>query len=337
MAQLPVDTTSSWSGISGSRNSVGPRSPLRFKSPDAGAHGMADLICLRAGLRSSPSLPRSSSTRAPPPASQSQVTVRFTSPLFCCAKLCKSRPLLAAALEVSKDGSSADLANSLPCKGAVETLRSADAVCFDVDSTVILDEGIDELADFCGAGKAVAEWTAKAMTGTVPFEEALAARLSLIKPSLSQVEECLKKRPPRISPGMADLVKKLKSNNIDVFLVSGGFRQMIKPVAFELGIPPENIIANQLLFGTSGEYAGFDPAEPTSRSGGKAKAVQQIKKDRGYKIVVMIGDGATDLEARQPGGADLFICYAGVQMREPVAAEADWVVFYFQELITKLP
>lgn len=45
--------------------------------------------------------------------------------------------------------------------GAIETLRNADAVCFDVDSTVILDEGIDELADFCGAGKAVAEWTAK--------------------------------------------------------------------------------------------------------------------------------------------------------------------------------
>ena len=49
-------------------------------------------------------------------------------------------------------------------------------------------------------------------------------------------------------------------------------------MAFELGIPAENIIANQLLFGTSGEYAGFDPTEPTSRSGGKAKAVQQIKQ-----------------------------------------------------------
>lgn len=39
--------------------------------------------------------------------------------------------------------------------------RSADAVCFDVDSTVCLDEGIDELAEFCGAGKAVADWTAR--------------------------------------------------------------------------------------------------------------------------------------------------------------------------------
>lgn len=43
----------------------------------------------------------------------------------------------------------------------LEIWRNADAVCFDVDSTVCLDEGIDELADFCGAGKAVAEWTAK--------------------------------------------------------------------------------------------------------------------------------------------------------------------------------
>ncbi|KAJ1276497.1 hypothetical protein BS78_05G219200 [Paspalum vaginatum] len=293
---------------------------------------MAGLTSVRAGTRSLPC------ARRPSAAQSARVAVRFTSRPFGSARLREDRRLLAAAaMEVSKDGSSGVLADTQPSTGAIETLRDAGAVCFDVDSTVILDEGIDELADFCGAGKAVAEWTAKAMTGTVPFEEALAARLSLIKPSLSQVEECLKKRPPRISPGMADLIKKLKANNTDVFLVSGGFRQMIKPVAFELGIPPENIIANQLLFGTSGEYAGFDPTEPTSRSGGKAKAVQQIKKDHGYKAVVMIGDGATDLEARQPGGADLFICYAGVQMREPVAAEADWVIFDFQELITKLP
>lgn len=106
----------------------------------------------------------------------------------------------------------------------LELWRSVDAVCFDVDSTVCLDEGIDELAAFCGAGKAVAEWTARlnhltensqiisafkfsllievlnftrAMSGSVPFEDALAARLSLFKPSLSQVENFLEQRPPR--------------------------------------------------------------------------------------------------------------------------------------------
>nr|TKW29101.1 hypothetical protein SEVIR_3G373801v2 [Setaria viridis] len=111
---------------------------------------------------------------------------------------------------------------------------------------------------------------------------------------------------------------------------------MIKSVALELGVPHENIFANQLLFGTSGEYAGFDPTKPTSRIGGKAVAVQHIRQKCRYKSLVMIGDGATDLEARQPGGADLFICYGGVQMREAVARKADWVVSDFTELMAYL-
>ncbi|GMN54281.1 hypothetical protein TIFTF001_023417 [Ficus carica] len=227
--------------------------------------------------------------------------------------------------------------NGKEFKGGVLGLwRSADAVCFDVDSTVCVDEGIDELAEFCGAGKAVAEWTAKAMSGSVPFEDALAARLSLFNPSLSQVQEFLEKRPPRLSPGIDELVKKLKANNIDVYLISGGFRQMINPVASILGIPPANIFANQLLFGSSGEFIGFDKDEPTSRSGGKAKAVQQIRKAHNYKTLVMIGDGATDLEARQPEGADMFVSYAGVQLRGTVAEKADWLVFDFKDLISTL-
>ncbi|KAM6550736.1 hypothetical protein CsatB_000544 [Cannabis sativa] len=226
--------------------------------------------------------------------------------------------------------------NTQPSKGVLKLWRNANAVCFDVDSTVCVDEGIDELAEFCGAGKAVAEWTARAMSGSVPFEEALAARLSLFNPSQSQVQEFLEKRPPRLSPGIDELVKKLKANDKDVFLISGGFRQMINPVASMLAIPPVNIFANQLLFGSSGEFLGFDNSEPTSRSGGKAKAVQQIREAHNYKSLVMIGDGATDLEARKPGGADLFVCYAGVQHRAAVAANADWLVFDFKDLISCL-
>ncbi|KAK4749614.1 hypothetical protein SAY87_027063 [Trapa incisa] len=226
--------------------------------------------------------------------------------------------------------------NTSPTKEVLDLWRGADAVCFDVDSTVCIDEGIDELADFCGAGKAVAEWTARAMGGSVPFEEALAARLSLFSPTLSQVQDFLEKKPPRISPGIDELITKLKANETDVYLISGGFRQMINPVAATLRIPRENIFANQLLFGRSGEFLGFDTNEPTSRSGGKATAVKEIQKERGYKKLVMIGDGATDLEARRLGGAAVFICYAGVQLRDGVAAKADWLVFDFKDLVRSL-
>ncbi|MBA0703809.1 hypothetical protein Golax_016108, partial [Gossypium laxum] len=208
----------------------------------------------------------------------------------------KSLDSVAASIQPLEASTAGNTDNRQPSKEVLELWRSADAVCFDVDSTVCVDEGIDELAEFCGAGKAVAEWTARAMGGSVPFEEALSARLSLFKPSLAQVQDFLDKRPPRISPGIEELVKKLMARNTDVYLISGGFRQMINPVASILGIPQENIFANQLLFGSSGEFLGFDANEPTSRSGGKATAVQQIRKVKGYKALVMIGDGATDLE-----------------------------------------
>lgn len=104
----------------------------------------------------------------------------------------------------------------------LELWRNADVVCFDVDSTVC----IDELAEFCGVGKAVAGWTYrlifhisfsvlqfifyvvepgqlilvlldKAMGGSVPFEVSMSGVLSLFKPSLAQVQEFIEKRPPR--------------------------------------------------------------------------------------------------------------------------------------------
>ncbi|XP_075490931.1 phosphoserine phosphatase, chloroplastic-like [Primulina tabacum] len=57
--------------------------------------------------------------------------------------------------------------NTGPSKEILEVWRAANAVCFDVDSTVCLDEGIDELAEFCRAVKAVADWTARAVSGSV--------------------------------------------------------------------------------------------------------------------------------------------------------------------------
>ncbi|KAL8139553.1 hypothetical protein V2J09_005574 [Rumex salicifolius] len=242
----------------------------------------------------------------------------------------------ASAMQPTQSSTEDRFDNRSPSEEVLELWRTADAVCFDVDSTVCIDEGIDELADFCGAGKAVAELTSKAMNGSVTFQEALAGRLSLINPSLAKLQEFLESRPPRISPGISDLVKTLKDKKKEVYLVSGGFRHMINPVASILGIPLDNIFANQLLFDDSGRFLGFEKDEPTSKSGGKAVAVQQIRKAHAYNTMVMIGDGATDLEARQPGGADLFICYAGVQHREAVADKADWLVFDFKDMISKL-
>lgn len=71
---------------------------------------------------------------------------------------------------------------------------------------------------------------------------------------------------------------------------------MIDPVASELGIPAENMFTNKLQFYFDGEYAGFDTNQPTSRSGGKAEAINAIRKELADDaFITMIGDGATDL------------------------------------------
>jgi hypothetical protein len=88
---------------------------------------------------------------------------------------------------------------------ARQTWRKANAVCFDVDSTVVTEEGIDVLAAYCGAGEAVAELTRKAMGGS------LAERLALVKPTQSLLDACLREHPLSLTPGMKQLADALHS------------------------------------------------------------------------------------------------------------------------------
>ncbi|MBA3846462.1 MAG: phosphoserine phosphatase SerB [Planctomycetes bacterium] len=215
----------------------------------------------------------------------------------------------------------------------IDLLRRARAVCFDVDSTACADEGIDVLAAFKGVGPQVAALTANAMGGAVKFEDALAARLALIQPSRTDVKRCLAAHPPRLTPGFADLVARLRARGAEVFLISGGFEQMIAPVAAQLAFDADHVIANRLRFTADGAFAGVDPACPTARSGGKAVALAGLRA-RGLSPLVMIGDGVTDLEARPP--ADCFIGFGGVVVRPIVRDRADWFVTGFAELSAAL-
>jgi len=218
-----------------------------------------------------------------------------------------------------------------PNDSILRILRTCDAVCFDVDSTVIQDEGIDVLADFKGAGEAVAALTKQAMGGQVLFQDALKGRLDIIQPSKSDVEKCLQWHPPRLTEDVKNVVSTLHDKGVHVYLVSGGFRLMIDPVAALVGIPTHRIYANTLLFHADGSYAGFDASEPTSRDGGKPAVVKRLKDEHGYKTVVMIGDGATDMQARPP--ADAFVGFGGVVTRDVVKNGADWFITDFKALL----
>ena len=108
---------------------------------------------------------------------------------------------------------------------------------------------------------------------------------------------------------------------------------MINPVADILGIPRHRVYANTLVFNPDGAFHAFDPQEPTSRDGGKAAVLQRLKDECGYTSVVMVGDGATDMQAKPPASA--FIGFGGVVVREAVAQGADWFVTDFKVRVVK--
>jgi phosphoserine phosphatase len=113
---------------------------------------------------------------------------------------------------------------------------------------------------------------------------------------------------------------------------------MIFPVAKAIGVPEENVHANQFLFHPDGTFRDFDREKLTSRTGGKKEVVSHLKKQYNYKYVVMIGDGATDLESRTHDGvaADFFIGFGGNQERAVVKEKADLYVYSFNDLIGRL-
>jgi len=214
---------------------------------------------------------------------------------------------------------------------AQDALRNADAVCFDVDSTVCETEGIDVLARCLNKYEEVANLTRVAMDGKMTFQEALARRLDIMRPTRAGIDECLTKEKFPLTKGVQNVMATLRARGSQLYLISGGFTVMVEPIAKLLGIPPENIFANHLIFDDQGMYKDFDRKAPTSMSRGKAKVIHHLQRSKKYHRVVMVGDGATDMEARPP--AEAFIGFGGVQVREKVKQGADWFVTSWQEIL----
>ena len=96
--------------------------------------------------------------------------------------------------------------------------------------------------------------THQAMGGTVTFQDSLAARLAIIRPSQSVLTDFLSIHPPRVSRSIPDIVAYCAQRGIQVFLVSGGFHQVIDPLAASMGIPSDHVFANRILHNVRSPY-----------------------------------------------------------------------------------
>lgn len=213
----------------------------------------------------------------------------------------------------------------------VVILQNAEAVSFDVDSTVICDEGINLLAEKCGVD--ISELTSKTMDGDISFRDALKTRLNAIQPTQEVINQ-LKNRELNFTAGIQNLVQYFQQKNIPIYLISGGFYSFIENIADSLAIPRKNIYANRLIFDDKGTYTGFDINEPTSESHGKLHVVANIKQTLGITNIIHFGDGITDWETKDE--VSLFVAYTGIKAREAVVKQSECIISDFNFLCEKL-
>ncbi len=200
----------------------------------------------------------------------------------------------------------------------------------DCDSTLSSIEGIDELGRLRGpeSFKAVEDMTNAAMDGGTPMEAIFAKRLDIIKPTKAELEAIGAKYIATVEPTAKATLDQLRAAGWKIAIVSGGFTQAILPLAAYLGI--DRVEAVILRFNADGSYAGFDESCPTCRSKGKNVVARRLRAEHQATHVVMVGDGASDLEVK--GDADKVIGFGRYAVRPKVKAGADAFIMSLAEL-----
>jgi phosphoserine phosphatase len=170
----------------------------------------------------------------------------------------------------------------------------------DMDSTMIGQECIDELADFVGLKEHVAKITERAMRGEIEFEPALRERVALLKDlPVSVVDEVLAKRITP-TPGGRELVMTMRAHGAYTCLISGGFTLFTKAVAAKIGFQENR--ANELIV-RDGKFTG-EVKEPILGRATKLATLIELTEDFDLDDIdtLVAGDGANDLGMIQNAG-----------------------------------
>jgi phosphoserine phosphatase len=197
---------------------------------------------------------------------------------------------------------------------------SFDVICFDCDSTLSKIEGIDELARRVGLGEEMSKLTDLAMNGIVPLEAVYEKRLSLIQPDKNSIDWLAELYIVEIVDGVKQVFEALLAQDKTVHIISGGLRQAILPLASFLGLPASHVHAVDIYFNEDGSYSNYDLNSPLARTGGKAEICRQLLKAQ--DSLVMVGDGNTDMEAKEAGA--YVLGFGGVVDRAIVRELADF-------------
>ncbi|OGH11963.1 MAG: hypothetical protein A2857_05955 [Candidatus Levybacteria bacterium RIFCSPHIGHO2_01_FULL_36_15] len=208
----------------------------------------------------------------------------------------------------------------------------------DFDSTLVKVEALDLLADITLENrKNKKEITSKikaitqgGMEGKISFDKSLEKRLKLFSPHKKDINKLIQILKKNITRSAFENIDFFRQHSDSIYIVSGGFKEWIIPVAKKLGITRDHVIANSFLYNGENDIVGYDKTCLLTKDCGKVKAVRKLNL-KGK--VVVVGDGYTAYEIKKEKEAEVFIAYTEHIARENIVQQANYIVKDFYEII----
>ncbi|KAI5846009.1 HAD-like domain-containing protein [Tricharina praecox] len=196
---------------------------------------------------------------------------------------------------------------------------------FDMDSTLIQQEVIDEIARFIGKEDLVSRITERAMNGEIDFTDSLKQRCALLRGVPASVFDQLKP-VITITPGARELCRALKNLGYKLAVLSGGFLPLANYIKNELGL--DYAYANQLVVSPDGRELTGELTGDIVHAERKATLLQQIAYENGIPLhqTFAVGDGANDLKMMEIAGLGIaFNAKSMVQLEAPSHLNSAWM------------
>lgn len=187
--------------------------------------------------------------------------------------------------------------------------------CESLELVLARSEGLDP-EDFAR----IEALTREGMEGTISFEASLTQRLAIAQPDIGTLMAFAWRLADRPTEGARELIASLTAAGHEVWIVSGGFQEILAEVGGRLGVAAERIHGVRARWDDEGAFLGLEEDCGFCRS--KVEGVGSLGQ-AWSRPAIGVGDGATDLALREAGLVDHFVAYTEHARREPVVAAAD--------------
>tara|TARA_Y100001978_G_scaffold43693_1_gene38890 strand:+ start:555 stop:1226 length:672 start_codon:yes stop_codon:yes gene_type:complete len=217
-------------------------------------------------------------------------------------------------------------------------MKNDNILFIDFDSTFIKLETLDELAKFVlkddkerdSKIKRISDITNLAMSGKINFTESLNLRLNLLEINKADINQITNYLSKKISNSINLNIDSIRSISQNIWIVSGGFMEIISPIVKNFNIKKDNILANEFIYDEYDKVIGCNEQNDLFKSNGKIRAIKNLKLSENK---IMIGDGFTDYEVFKHGAVNTFIYYSENVLRYDVSKLSKYKASSFDDVL----